>query len=109
MSSPLLENCEIYVALRSFRYSKKSWGNYPPHAGNYPPKGDLETVVRYVSEIPDFQGLGVQLRSNVQYLTCNGYGTVIVSCFGSVTHNLENAGFYKIRVRLSKIQVNFKF
>ncbi len=24
-----------------------------------------------------------------------------------VTHNLENAGFYKIRVRLSKIQVNF--
>ncbi len=30
-----------------------------------------------------------------------------MKCFGrSVTHNLENAGFYKIRVRLSKIQIN---
>ncbi len=26
---------------------------------------------------------------------------------GSVTYNLENAGFYKIRVQLYKIQVNF--
>ena len=40
------ENSEIYVALRSFsgKYNNKNWGNYPPHAGNYHPKGENQSI-----------------------------------------------------------------
>ncbi len=34
----------LSVALRSFWYNKKSWGNYMPHAGNYPPKVENQSI-----------------------------------------------------------------
>jgi hypothetical protein len=38
------ENSEIYIALHSFWYDKISWGNYPPHAGNYPLKQENQSI-----------------------------------------------------------------
>jgi hypothetical protein len=40
------ENSEIYVALRSFWYNKKSWGDLPPWAGDFPRK---EKINRFES------------------------------------------------------------